>query len=74
MNCYDCALENKVVPAIAVCAHCGCGLCMEHACVIGQAVQRPAGMGPSSSRTLARRVICSVCHEAEVFGPVQHVA
>lgn len=30
MNCYLCAAEEKVVPAIAACPHCGAGLCMAH--------------------------------------------
>ena len=30
MNCYECALANETVAAVAVCRHCGVGLCLEH--------------------------------------------
>jgi hypothetical protein len=27
MNCHECAIEGKDVPAVATCRHCGVGLC-----------------------------------------------
>jgi hypothetical protein len=30
MKCYECALASKTVDAVAVCRHCGVGLCLEH--------------------------------------------
>ena len=30
MNCFECAKANDTVPAVAVCEHCGVGLCLDH--------------------------------------------
>lgn len=30
MNCFECAKANDTVPAVAVCDHCGVGLCLDH--------------------------------------------
>lgn len=30
MNCFECAKVNDAVPAVAVCDHCGVGLCLDH--------------------------------------------
>ena len=30
MNCFECAKANDAVPAVAVCEHCGVGLCLDH--------------------------------------------
>ncbi|MDN3028988.1 DUF2180 family protein [Streptomyces sp. S.PB5] len=73
MHCYDCALEDTATPAIAVCARCGCGVCLRHASVLGQLVRHSVGMGPSCGRKPARRVTCRTCHEAEAFDHVRRV-
>ncbi|MGH4030405.1 DUF2180 family protein [Actinomycetota bacterium Odt1-20B] len=66
MNCYDCALADEAVAAVAVCHRCGVGLCAEHVRVGREPVPRTAGMGLSHSTRLARHVTCPVCHGAEV--------
>jgi len=30
MNCYECMVAGKTVTAVAICQHCGVGLCLEH--------------------------------------------
>ena len=30
MNCFECAKASDVVPAVAICQHCGVGLCLDH--------------------------------------------
>jgi hypothetical protein len=30
MICFECAKTSEVEPAVAVCQHCGVGLCFEH--------------------------------------------
>ena len=30
MNCFECAKVNDTVPAVALCQHCGVGLCLDH--------------------------------------------
>ncbi len=30
MNCYVCATADRTEPAVAICRHCGAGLCLEH--------------------------------------------
>ncbi len=30
MNCYECAVQGEAVVAVAVCKHCGVGMCLQH--------------------------------------------
>ena len=30
MNCFECARGNETAVAVAICQHCGVGLCFEH--------------------------------------------
>ncbi len=30
MNCYECATQGEAAAAIAMCKHCGVGMCLEH--------------------------------------------
>ncbi len=30
MNCFECAKANDTVAAVAICQHCGVGLCLDH--------------------------------------------
>jgi hypothetical protein len=30
MNCFECAKVNDAVSAVAICQHCGVGLCLDH--------------------------------------------
>ena len=30
MNCFQCAKTNDPTPAVAICQHCGVGLCLDH--------------------------------------------
>ena len=30
MNCFECAKVNDTVAAVALCQHCGVGLCLDH--------------------------------------------
>ena len=30
MNCFECAKVSDSIPAVAVCQHCGVGLCLDH--------------------------------------------
>ncbi|HET6861047.1 MAG TPA: DUF2180 family protein [Streptomyces sp.] len=71
MNCFECAQDNRAVPAVAVCRHCGTGVCVEHARVAEDAVLRTAGMGLSQGPWSARRVTCPCCRRAEAPGTVQ---
>ncbi len=34
MNCLECHVEEKVTPAIGVCAWCGAGCCNRHGSVV----------------------------------------
>ncbi|MET8471785.1 DUF2180 family protein [Streptomyces sp. NPDC004856] len=68
MNCYDCAMEEKVATAVAVCRRCGAGVCVTHAHVTRGAIHRAAGTGLSESHAQARHIACGVCHHAEVSG------
>lgn len=30
MNCFECAKASDAAPAVAICKHCGVGLCLDH--------------------------------------------
>jgi hypothetical protein len=30
MDCYECAIRGEAVAAVAMCKHCGVGMCLEH--------------------------------------------
>jgi hypothetical protein len=30
MNCFECAVQGETVTAVAICHHCGAGMCLEH--------------------------------------------
>jgi hypothetical protein len=30
MNCFECATASETTAAVAICQHCGVGLCFEH--------------------------------------------
>ena len=30
MNCFECTKVNDTIAAVAVCEHCGVGLCLDH--------------------------------------------
>ncbi|MEU5894372.1 DUF2180 family protein [Streptomyces sp. NPDC047461] len=68
MNCYDCAQEERTIPATAVCLHCGAAVCTEHAHVTADLVYRMVGMGPSVRPLAARRITCTTCYDAEHSG------
>ncbi|WP_371502101.1 DUF2180 family protein [Kitasatospora sp. NBC_00374] len=61
MNCYDCHAEDRVVPAVAVCHHCGAGLCGDHTTSVWEVVHHASGTGASTLPTRARRLLCTTC-------------
>lgn len=66
MHCYDCQREGTVASAVAVCRRCGAGLCAGHTREGPETVHEAAGTGRHTHSPGARRLTCSVCHEAEV--------
>ncbi|MGH4033816.1 DUF2180 family protein [Actinomycetota bacterium Odt1-20B] len=69
MKCYDCAQIGQLVDAVAVCRRCGGGICVAHASVTDEEVRHLTGMGLSHGPRSARRMTCTVCHEAESLVP-----
>jgi hypothetical protein len=63
MNCLECATRIArtalAQPAIGSCAHCGAGICLDHARYIPVA-PRPVGLVPQLSNC-RRRVVCTSC-------------
>ena len=64
MNCFDCAHGDVV--AVAVCAHCGAGLCREHVVAVDETltVVMPINAVIEISPP-ARRLRCQRCDAAE---------
>jgi hypothetical protein len=63
MNCLDCTAEHHTErPAVAVCRHCGAGVCLPHARIT---TALPADLPPilaaSSAAPASRRVHCLTC-------------
>lgn len=66
MDCWDHELGGQAsVRAVAVCMHCGAGVCLEHASVRETERYRQNGVG-SRSRLLpnSREISCAACAEA----------
>jgi hypothetical protein len=68
LRCYECALQDKVEEAVAICIMCGKGMCMEHA----MRVDLPIWTGgyPAPVKILQKglpRFICREC--ADVLMP-----
>ncbi|AYV26357.1 hypothetical protein EES41_06440 [Streptomyces sp. ADI95-16] len=66
MNCFECrSLSRTARTAEAVCCQCGVGLCREHLRIESQELHHPAGLGKSTNRLPARRIVCPLCERAE---------
>nr|WTB28255.1 DUF2180 family protein [Streptomyces sp. NBC_00830]WTB35826.1 DUF2180 family protein [Streptomyces sp. NBC_00830] len=66
MNCYDCTQQGRNgTTGIGVCSRCGLFTCQEHARIVRESVQQPNGITRTTSRLLARRVVCTTCRAAE---------
>lgn len=65
MNCLECATlmaaTYEAPAALACCVHCGAGICLDHARVVGLPAQ-PVGLVPPTRG--ARRVVCATCYIA----------
>ena len=65
MNCYDCAVTADHRAAVAVCADCGAGVCLEHAVsnrhwlTRGAPINRAVPVDPP-----ARVIRCGTCQAA----------
>lgn len=61
MRCYDCAVAQQDMPAVAICATCGAGVCMTHA-VLGHRDEMTVTVGiPSAVRIPGRVFLCQTC-------------
>lgn len=66
MHCWEHEThEQKEVLAVAICVHCGAGLCLEHATVCEEERIHQTGTGaPTRLLPNAREICCSTCHSA----------
>ena len=66
MHCLDCAIHVIDRDAVAICAHCGDGVCLDHAVVVPHRLTRPAVMlRQDPVDPPARRLLCPTCAAAE---------
>ena len=66
MNCFDCAMRGEVSSAVAICAGCGAGLCLEHAHVNPRWLTRTAVINRIVTVAPPARVVaCGVCTHAQ---------
>lgn len=62
MSCYTCAKEGRTSAAVAVCAVCGMGLCMDHAHERTVSEQKhPPGQAGGMSTTTTMYIFCERC-------------
>ena len=67
MNCYDCAIVADSRDAVAVCADCGAGVCIEHAVSAMHWLTRTHVVNRLERVDPPARVIrCGACHAAHV--------
>jgi hypothetical protein len=62
MNCLECSLSPAIdspMAAVAGCAYCGAGVCLDHARVLMRRSQ-PVGVMPDI-RGGGRRIACTTC-------------
>jgi len=66
MNCWEhAAVKHMTTRAVAVCVHCGAGVCLEHATVCAEERVHRSGPGaPSRLIPDGREICCSTCHAA----------
>jgi hypothetical protein len=65
MNCYDCAVAGNHRDAVAVCADCGAGVCIEHSVTAQHWLTRTQTILRVERVEPASRVIrCGTCHAA----------
>ncbi|WP_407645359.1 MULTISPECIES: DUF2180 family protein [Brevibacterium] len=66
MNCWEHAASEQIMArAVAVCVHCGVGLCLEHATICEEVRIHRNGTGaPSRLLPDGREICCSTCHAA----------
>lgn len=65
MNCYDCAIVADSRDAVAVCADCGAGVCIEHAVSSMHWLTRTHVINRLERVEPPARVIrCGTCHAA----------
>ncbi|MEU6340856.1 MULTISPECIES: DUF2180 family protein [unclassified Streptomyces] len=66
MKCYDCLQEARTdADGIGICSRCNLFVCADHAQVVRQLLHQPNGLGRSTSRLPARRLVCTTCRAAE---------
>ncbi|MFD9128647.1 DUF2180 family protein [Kitasatospora sp. NPDC059571] len=68
MDCYDCHTAGRTATALAVCHHCGAGLCADHARALPDVVRHLSGTGSAAVSAPARRIACTTCAPAEALG------
>ena len=65
MNCFDCAALSRAAEAVAVCADCGAGVCLDHAQVTPRWLTRTMTMNCTVPvEPPARTVRCGLCQQA----------
>lgn len=63
MNCLDCSPIPR--DAVAVCTHCGTGICAEHAVVVKHHLTKAVSLTREVPVEPAARLIrCTTCHAA----------
>ena len=75
MNCYICESVARARPvslgglterpAVAVCQHCGAGVCFDHAVVLDEPAHRRPGLGSAANGSSARGFACPTCSAVE---------
>lgn len=74
MDCWEHDVAGHgAVRAVAVCAHCGVGLCAEHASVCAEERTVHSGVGgPSRLLPNGRQICCPTCREAFTYAVPAH--
>ncbi len=65
MNCLDCAGHGRSEEAVAICADCGAGLCLDHAHVTPRWLTRAVPVNRVVAvEPPARTTRCGLCQQA----------
>jgi hypothetical protein len=71
MNCLDCAIEDRTMPAIGVCHSCGAGVCRSCARLDTRVIGSTSSPG-RSDRHETRWITCGSC--ADVIASIRPLA
>lgn len=75
MNCLDCSLDDRTVPAVGVCSDCGAAVCSDHASIRLHHLTRVVPLNRlvlvEPPARVVRCLVCAAPHDAARADPAK---